>query len=234
MPVFARKDLGLRFCAPEWSLWVKIPGTDADPNHEGAFVMWQALAIVSFLVGLAGFIGIIVGLIVGIARKRWKALKWSAIIGGVAFVLLIVGVAGDGGFEESGNAATSTRLSASRPTATPVPSLEELKVKADTIGYRELFRNNERYESQSFYFKGEIVQLLEHGGDTYDFRVRLGDVFDDEVIYISEYKDQRLLEDDVIEFVSESTGLLTYKATFGNRITIPQLKSLSVRLVSGG
>ncbi|MYC06365.1 MAG: hypothetical protein F4X57_04215 [Chloroflexi bacterium] len=189
--------------------------------------MWMALGLTSFLVVLAALVGAIVGLVIGIARKRWKVLKWSAAACGISLLLLIVAVALDGGFDDSGDAR------ASNPSM-PVRSFEELKADAQTISYRELFRNSEQYEGQSFYFRGEVVQVVEKGRDKYDLRIRLGDIFDDEVVYLSGYEGQRLLEDDIIEFVGESIGLLTYEATFGNRITIPQLKALSVRLVSGG
>ena len=72
--------------------------------------MWQALGIASILVLMSAVIGVIVGLIIGIARKRWRVLKWSAVICGIAFVLLMVAVAGDGGFEESDGSRASASM----------------------------------------------------------------------------------------------------------------------------
>ena len=40
MPIFfCPQRLGRCYCAPEWSLWVKLLATDADLNHEGAFAL---------------------------------------------------------------------------------------------------------------------------------------------------------------------------------------------------
>ena len=189
--------------------------------------MWEALGIISALFMLAAFVVIVVGLVIGIARKRWKVLKWSAAVCGISLVILIIAVALDGGFDDSENARASD-------PSMPVRSFEDLKADAQTIAYRELFRNSEQYEGQSFYFRGEVVQVMEEGRDKYDLRISLGDIFDDEVVYLSDYEGQRILEDDIVEFVGESNGLVTYTATLGNRITIPRLKALSVRLVSGG
>ena len=201
--------------------------------------MWQALGIVSFLVGLAAFIGIIIGLIVGIARKRWKVLKWSAAACGVSLVLLIVAVAMDTRADEPPDTGTtSASMSGSvataqpQPTATPVPTFEDYKANAGIIKYEELFRNNEQYESQDFYFEGKVVQVIERRNDEYDFRIRIGRVLDDEIIYLSGYKGQRLLEDDAIEFVGKSKGLHSYNAVLGNRVTLPELEAVSVKLAS--
>ena len=210
--------------------------------------MWQAIGIISFLAMLASLVAIIVGLVIGIARKRWSVLKWSSIACAVAFVLLIVAIAIDSGSDDSQAASASPKTSGStpapeptptprptatpEPTSTPIPTFEDWKSNASVIGYRELFRNNEQYESQNFYFKGEVVQVVEVSRNKYHLRVRLGDIFSDEIIFLSDYSGQRLLEDDIIEFVAESTGLITYTATFGNNVTIPELKAISVRLVS--
>ncbi len=123
----------------------------------------------------------------------------------------------------------------STPTSipTPTPTLAQLKDSAKTIDYKELFRYNEKYESQVFYFEGTVVQVMEHIlDDGYDFRVTLGDDWtEDEVVYLADYKGERLLEDDKIEFIGESVGLETYSAIFGNFVTIPRLKAISVKLI---
>ncbi|MDE2688319.1 MAG: hypothetical protein OXI16_12600 [Chloroflexota bacterium] len=201
--------------------------------------MWQALGIVSFLVGLAAFIGIIVGLIVGIARKRWKVLRWSTAACGVSLVLLIVAVAMDTRSDEPRDTGTTSATISGpvataqpQPTATPIPTFDDYKANAGIIEYEELFRNNEQYESQDFYFEGEVVQVIERRNDEYDFRIRIGRVLNDEIIYLSGYKGQRLLESDPIEFVGKSKGLHSYSAILGNRVTLPELEALAIRLAT--
>ena len=48
------------------------------------------------------------------------------------------------------------------------------------------------------------------------------------------YSGARLLEDDIVEFVGEVKGLITYEAVLGNQITIPEIDSIQIRLISKG
>lgn len=50
--------------------------------------MWMALLIISFLIWTATFVGIIVGLFRGVARKGWSVLAYSTVILIVSSVLL--------------------------------------------------------------------------------------------------------------------------------------------------
>ena len=198
--------------------------------------MWTALGIISLLISLGAFVAIIVGLIIGVVRKRWRFLTYSAVTFGIAFVIFLVAVALDTSSDESESETASIDApnftTSSQPAPTPIPTFEDFEASAGVIGYEELFRNNEQYESQDFYFEGEIVQVIERRGDEYDFRVRVGKIMDDEIVYLSGYKGQRLLEDDSVEFVGRSKGLHSYKAILGNRVTVPELESLAVRLVT--
>ena len=109
---------------------------------------------------------------------------------------------------------------------------EEFKAQSRTIGYRELFRNNEQYVYQRFYFRGKIVQVIEREENTYDFRVDVEpDSLDSAIVYLAEYTGQRLLEDDRIEFVGAAAELQRYESIYGQRITIPRVKAVVVRLL---
>ena len=124
--------------------------------------------------------------------------------------------------------------SAQQTTAVATPDWEEVKAQSRTIGYRELFRNNEQYVGQRFYFRGQIVQVIEHGANTYDFRVDVTpDSLDSAIVYLAGYTGQRLLEDDRIAFVGAAAGLQRYESIFGQHITIPRLKAVVVRLLTG-
>ena len=81
--------------------------------------MWQALGLVSFAVILAAFVALLVGLVIGIARKRWRVLKWSAATCGVAFLLLVVAIAFDTASDNSESALTSPQTSDSAATPSP-------------------------------------------------------------------------------------------------------------------
>ena len=201
--------------------------------------MWTALGIILGLIVFAAFIAIIVGLAVGLIRKQWKVLKWSSIVLGLAFVLLIVVAIIGSGADESENIKTAAQTSSSagkRKAATNFYTYSHFRRLQSqcraSSNMRNCFRNNEQYESQDFYFEGEIVQVIERRGDEYDFRVRVGKILDDEIVCLSAYRGQRLLEDDSVEFVGRSKGLHSYKAILGNRVTVPELESLAVRLVT--
>ena len=201
--------------------------------------MWTAVGLISLFTTLAAFVAIVIGLIIGITRKRWKVLQWSAVVCGTALVLFIVAEAMDTRSDDDPDTGTTSAgisrpvaTAQPQPTVTPVPTFEDYKSNAGTIEYEELFRNNEKYESQDFYFEGEVVQVIERRNDEYDFRIRIGRILDDEVIYLSGYKGQRLLEDDAIEFVGKSKGLHSYNAVLGNRVTLPKLEAVSVKLAS--
>ncbi len=120
--------------------------------------------------------------------------------------------------------------SAQQTTPVATPDWEEVKAQSQAIGYRELFRNNEQYVGQRFYFRGKIVQVIEQGENTFDFRVDVEpDSLDSAIVYLAEYTGQRLLDDDRIEFVGAAAGLQRYESIFGQHITIPRLKAVVVR-----
>ena len=155
------------------------------------------------------------------ASKKAKTWAWVAFgTGSVVYVSLIL-------IAILSNQADSSSTSPALSTLT----FSEARSQAQTIPYDELFRNNEQYKSQLFYFSGEIVQVIEHVfGDGYDFRVNISNDWpESEVIYLADYEGPRLLEDDGIEFVGESVGLQRYQAILGNAVTIPRLKTISVR-----
>ena len=195
----------------------------------------EAFGGVLFLLGLLAFVISLIWLIVALIRK--KPVKITLVVMGVSAAWLVIGVVIIGIAADGNNTRqlqTDTTDAVSGPVATATPTFAELKIDAETIEYKELFRNNEKYHAGHFYFKGEIVQALEHGfGDRYDFRVGVGeDWLEDEVIYLADYKGQRLLEGDSIEFVGESVGLKTYEAILGNSVTIPRLKAVRVVFIS--
>ena len=121
---------------------------------------------------------------------------------------------------------SSAYTSESAATPTPVPPTPT-PLPAPTIDYKEMFRNNEQYVGQEFYFTGKIVQVI--GSSV--FRVDVADDYSSHVVYLSGYRGKRLLEDDKIEFVGRVLGLHTYRSIFGQSITIPHLQAVSVQLI---
>ena len=115
------------------------------------------------------------------------------------------------------------------PTPTPAPTPTPV---VPTIDYKELFRNSDHYYGQTFKFVGSIEQVIERGGSSFEFRVDVTpDDFKSNIIYLTDYTGQRLIDDDRIEFTGVASGLQTYESIFGQSITIPEVRVLQLRLI---
>lgn len=162
-------------------------------------------------------------------RKR-GCLKWGGIgCGGLLVIMIAIVIIA--AIASSGNGGGTAQ---SRPPG-PTPTFQEAIAQAARVSYDDLFRNNGAYIGQKVHFQGKIVQVVEGPGDSYDLRVNVtqGQYTWDDTVYLH-YSGPRLLEDDIIEFVGEVEGLMTYEAVFGNNITIPELVVIQSRLVSKG
>ena len=119
------------------------------------------------------------------------------------------------------------------PVPTPTPNFDELKETSVQIPYDDLLRNNEDHVSKKVWYKGKIIQVIDDGKNEYQLRANVtrdGNFWED-TVFLS-YKGPRLLEDDIIEFIGEVNGLITYEAVFGQSITIPSLRVIESRRVT--
>ena len=137
--------------------------------------MWMAVGLISLFIGLAALVAIVIGLVIGIARKRWKVLKWSEVSCGVCLCIAHRCDSYGHKLRRVAKVQACQKPSHNR-LLLPFRLSRTSKADAGTIAYEELSRNNEQYESQDFYFEGEIVQVIERRGDEYDFRVRVGKI----------------------------------------------------------
>lgn len=135
---------------------------------------------------------------------------------------------------DSGN-PQSVELSTS-PTPTPDSDstpidFRDLKNAAMDVVYDDLFRNNELHIGKLVHYRGKIVQVHTEQNDDYQLRVNVTeDSGSWQDTLLVQHSGQRLLEGDVIEFVGEVLGLVTYDAIFGNQVTIPHLNSIQLHL----
>ena len=114
------------------------------------------------------------------------------------------------------------------PTPFPTPEVDELWNTADTpSSYDDFFRNNEEYLNDGVKWSGKIIQVIEDG-QSYQFRV---DVGLSDIVFLHGYSGKRLLENDTIEFVGISTGLVSYESIFGGQVTIPGIRVADLMLV---
>ena len=204
------------------------------------------LGLTSLAVFTPAFIGIIVGLIIGISHKRWQTLKYSSIVCGIALAVLVLAVIIDS--DESTSTSTASNLSprlsppsastSSRPiataipTGTPIPTFAGLKEKAKRITYEQLYRNNETYQGDLVYLKGEVVQVVADGNsDRYILRVAItpSNYGYDDPVFMRYTGPVRLLEDDIVEIVGNVKGLRTYESLLGGRVTIPEITNVWIR-----
>jgi PKD repeat protein len=121
------------------------------------------------------------------------------------------------------------------PTPKPTPYIDpilQIKNKAQTISYDDLFRYNEKYIGDIVYFRGKIIQVMPVSGgaaDEYYFRIATSGYSDIILVY---YKGSRYLEGDTIDLWARVTGLRSYTALMGNEVTVPELDASYVELVS--
>lgn len=188
---------------------------------ENATKKWRWLAAMCGLLTFA-FVGLFV-MIGGALSKKTDGVSWGiylgAIIAPIALLIALVAAAGD-----------------SEPTAsavpTPVLTFAELKANAKALTYEELYRNNETYQGDLVYLKGEVIQVLADGNsDSYELRVAItpSEYGYDDPVYVQYTGPVRLLEDDIVELVGNVKGLRSYRSVLGGRITIPEITNVRIQ-----
>ena len=133
--------------------------------------------------------------------------------------------------DEAEQAASPSGTTAASESQTTEQTLEQLKATASAISYDDLFRNNEEYVGNVVWFAGQVVQVIEGDDEEYQLRVNVTkeEFFWDDAVFLR-YSGDRLLEDDVVEFVAKVNGLITYEALMGNDVTIPDLTVLALEI----
>ncbi len=116
------------------------------------------------------------------------------------------------------------------PEPTPEPTerrrtFKQMVDSATKVSYKELFRNSDKYLLEAIYFKGEVIQVLDDGAGSYTLRVNVtkGEYgwWEDTVLLL--YEGDRVLVDDLVDFVGISTGPYTYESVLGGDITVPAI-----------
>ena len=110
------------------------------------------------------------------------------------------------------------------------------------ISYSALSRNPDDYKTECIHFKGEVIQVLEDF-DTKQAQLRVNtklsdysyieNSYYDDTIYVYVYnydKNNRILEDDIIDIYGISEGILTYESIMGANISIPSMTALEYEI----
>ena len=116
----------------------------------------------------------------------------------------------------------------------PTVTIGDIKNSASTIPYDDLMRHSDNHIGEIIYKRGEILQVSERRTDDYVLRVATKQStygYHEDIIWVN-YEGDRLLEGDIIDVWGESKGLETYSALLGNQVTIPEIDSLHVELVT--
>lgn len=101
--------------------------------------------------------------------------------------------------------------------------VKQIKQNAKNIPYDKLARNPEKYDGDIIKLKGKIIQVMEGDNGSAEYRVALGEYYD-EVIYVTYIREEssgRFIEDDEVTVFGRSEGLYTYTSVGGSEITIP-------------
>ncbi len=110
-------------------------------------------------------------------------------------------------------------------TEIPKPTKEEYISQCMQVEYESVARNPDQYKNTSISFKGKVIQVLE--GSTVNYRVAQENSKDAQasdtwiVLYKPSKGESRILEGDTIVVYGRCTGLATYTAIFGQKITVP-------------
>ncbi len=114
---------------------------------------------------------------------------------------------------------------------------EDYKKSCAEVSYNDVERNPNKYDGTKIKITGKVVQVSE--GVLFDSNTYLVSVtcdeygFWDDNVYISyepPENESRVLEDDIVTFYGECTGVTTYVSVLGAKITIPSLSAKYVEI----
>ena len=165
----------------------------------------------------------------GTTLKNKKSIGKTFVKGFFYSIVILFGLMMIGAFMSGVNEGISGDA-----TTPPSMTVEEIKSRALTIPYDDLMRNNDIYIGEIVYDRGEILQVSERRTNNYVLRVATKQStygYYEDIIWVN-YEGNRLLEGDIIDVWGEPKGLKTYSALLGNQVTIPEIDSLHVELVT--
>lgn len=132
---------------------------------------------------------------------------------------------------------TSIFSETEKPTEDEKHVEKKYKNSCETIDFKTLARNPDKYKGNSYKFTGEVIQVQEGWFDTVDLRIN---ITKDEYGYwkdtiyatieIPEGEDN-ILEDDIITFWGTCEGEYTYTSVVGSSVTLPKINIKYYELV---
>ena len=187
-------------------------------------------------------------------KKKIYQQWWFWVIIVVAFIVVFaIGISNEKNTDKKGKTQTATTVvettaeevtteepttvvpTTEKPTEDPKKVEKEFKDSCDTIDFKTLSRNPDKYKGNNYKLTGEIIQVQESAwGDTVDLRINItkeefeyiDDVMWTDTIFATvEIPDgeDKLLEDDVITFWGTCDGNYTYETVLGNNVSLPKI-----------
>ena len=165
--------------------------------------------------------------------KKW----WFWVL--MVFVFIVFLAAVTGGDDDKPivlpptNAEGQTIAATARTTttkATPTTENPEVyKALCQSIAFKDLARNPDKYKGQSLKISGKVIQVSEGWLNSVDLRINVTQgeygLWDD-TIYVSlaiPKGEDRILEDDIVTIWGDCTGQYSYKSVLGASISLPRI-----------
>lgn len=152
--------------------------------------------------------------------EQRKSFKIVGIIGIIVIVVIILALAFGGSSNTSSDAGDG-----GTPTYTePVLSEEEYKANCSSdITFKKLEKNSARFYGEKVKFSGEVVQIMESGGET-DIRLAISGSYGS-IIYVTYPDTVDVYEGDYITVWGEVLGDYSYTSTANYQITLPWISA---------
>lgn len=196
----------------------------------------EFLALLSFCGGIISLVMIIISAI----KRNYRLKYWG---GGLAvcFVVFMFSVVNDNSSNNPSNNNVSNSSNASNNNVSKSSTTEidasEFRKQCIDINYDDLARNPQKYQGMKVKFSGEVVQVMEEGGQTI---LRINVTYDgtgyNNTVYVT-YKpskdESRILENDMVTFYGVCKGLKSYQSTIGTQITIPYIDAIVIDGLAG-
>ena len=138
------------------------------------------------------------------AIKKRSTLEWIAIICGGAILLVIVSAFIVG-------MITGVSSSSSSSSQFSSLSVDQIKAQSQNIPYTNLMHSPDSYKNTIVYYRGQILQVQQEYGNTYEVRIATNEDAYEDVIYV-DYTGNRPVEGDIVDEYGNFVGLKTYTA----------------------
>ena len=168
--------------------------------------------------------------------KKW----WFWVI----IVILVILIGFPSGENDNSVASDSPQINEVANEQAKELTREEYIEACETIDFETLSRNPDKYEGKKYGFTGEIIQVQESSyGNTVTLRINITKktyeysyetYYTDTILATVNIPkgDDRLLENDIINFWGECAGSYTYEAVLVNSVTLPKIEIKYFELIS--